>query len=312
MTTADRRTKSLSIIIATRDRCESLAALIESLKNTRGFADIRPEIVVADNGSSDDTWLTLERESEEHPNGFHPFKATRPGKAAALNDAIRIASGEICAFLDDDVVVEPGWLEAVHRYFFDGRYSVAQGVVSLPPVASEDPEIAKLFRRFRTIPVCEKPRGTITVDSLNGSNMAIARSVFERVNGFHERLGPGMSGTSDDTELAQRILAANIEIGFMEEAIVYHNVERTRLTEAYFKLHHQRQGRSRFVYKQQSVWRVLIGLAQGLTAFGLYSLSGNERKKYRGKGRVYHYVEILRVKLQGNGARKQVRGMRTR
>lgn len=296
MTAGESATRSLSIIIPTRDRCASLAGLIQSIKNANGFCDIRPEIIVADNNSSDDTARILEREARELPQLFRSIKVARAGKSAALNEAINIASGEVCVFLDDDVVVEPGWLESVQRYFADERYAVAQGVVRLAPVDAADPEIRRLFRRFRTIPVCEKPRGVQTVDSLNGSNMAVVRSVFGRVGTFNERLGPGMSGTSDDTELAQRVLDANIQIGFMAEACVFHLIERERLTESYFKLHHQRQGRSRLIYKQQTVGRIVFGLLRGLTGFAWHSLSGNERKKYRGKGRVYHYGEMLRIK----------------
>jgi GT2 family glycosyltransferase len=290
--------KSLSIIIPTKNRCESLSALIGSLKQTSGLRELRPEVIVGDNDSSDRTWKMLERESSDFPTPFRLIKVTRPGKSSVLNDAIRLASGEVCALVDDDVVVERGWLEALHRYFSTEAYRVAQGVVRLPPREANDPEIRRLFNRFQTIPVCEKPRGVQTVDSLNGSNIAICRSVFDEVGGFDERVGPGMAGTAEDTELAQRILAARIQIGFMEEAIVFHQVERERLTESYFERHHRRQGRGRFIYKQPGLSRILGGWLKARIQLGVHSLTGNERKKYRGKGRVYHYGEMLNAKWQ--------------
>jgi GT2 family glycosyltransferase len=291
-------TNTLSIIIPTKNRREALAELIESIRQSVGLEPLQPEIIVGDNESSDGTWPMLEREAGAFPTPFRIIKVRRPGKSAVLNEAIGIASGEILAFVDDDVVVERGWLEAVHRYFSRRRYSVAQGVVRLPQRESKDPEIVRLLERFRTISANERPPGVQTVGSLNGANMAMDRSVFDQVGGFDERLGPGVSGTSEDTELGERILRARMKIGYMEEAVVFHRVERERLTEAYFRLHHRLQGRSRLIYKQPGFARICAGLAQGLMEFGMCSVLGKERRKYRGKGRVYHYGAMLAVKLR--------------
>jgi glycosyltransferase involved in cell wall biosynthesis len=45
----------LSIIIPTKDRAPALAQLLASLKRLNGLTELRPEIIVADNGSQDDT-----------------------------------------------------------------------------------------------------------------------------------------------------------------------------------------------------------------------------------------------------------------
>lgn len=288
----------LSIIIPTKDRCASLGELIESIRQSERLADIQPEIIVGDNDSSDDTWRMLERTAGSFPTPFRCIEVRRPGKSAVLNEAIGIAAGDVCALLDDDVVVDPGWLVAMHRYFSDERCPVAQGVVRLPPREAADAEVLRLFRRFQTIPLCEKPRGVETIRSLNGSNMALRRSVFERIGGFDERVGPGMAGTANDTELARRILAAHLEIGYVADAVVFHRVERERLTECYFERHHRRQGCGRFLYKQPGLVRILMGLGKGLVQYGFHTLTGNERKKYRGKGRVYHYRGMLAAKLE--------------
>jgi len=287
---------NLSIIIPTRDRCEILRQLLDSIKRLRSLQSIQPELIVADNESKDKTWTMLQQAGKQFPIPFRTISVARPGKCAAMNEAIRVSKGEVLAFLDDDVVVEPGWLEAVQSFFQDGAYPVGQGVIRIQAPDSEDPEILRLLQRYRTIPTLEYGPEVKEVLSLNGANIAIDRTVFDRVGNFDERLGPGASGTSEDTEIALRIAQAGMKMGYMKEAIVCHRVDRPRLTEAYFKSVHQRQGRSRGLFKQPSTGRVLFDLARASVQYGLYSLIGKERKKYRNKGRLYHYLGMLEVK----------------
>lgn len=184
----------------------------------------------------------LQAEAKQFPVPFHTLKVSKPGKGVVLNEAIRVARGELLAFLDDDVVVvDPGWLDALESFFQNNNYPVAQEVIRIQSPDSEDPEILRLLHRYRTIPLLEFPGDVEEVSSLkNGANMAFYRTVFDQVGNFDERLGPGASGTSDDVALARRILERKMKIGYMCQAIVYHRVDRSRLTEAYFKLIHKR------------------------------------------------------------------------
>ncbi len=291
-------TKSWSIIIPTKDRCEILKQLLDSIKELRGLTRIQPEIIVGDNASTDRTWELLRAEGRQYPVPLHALSVSRSGKCTVMNEAIRVAHGEILVFLDDDVVLHPGWLEAVEDFFLDGQYRVAQGTIRIQSPDSEDSQILKLLHRYRTIPNLEYPGENRDFHSLNGANMAISRTVFDQVGNFDERLGPGASGTSEDVEMAQRILQAGIKIGYMKGAIVFHRVDRSRLTETYFKAIHRRQGQSRALFKKPSLGRVLFDLARSSVQYGFYSLAGNERKKYRNRGRVYHYLGMLEARFK--------------
>jgi GT2 family glycosyltransferase len=243
----------------------------------------------------------LKERSKYFPVSLRILTVTRPGKSAVLNEAIRIAGGEILAFLDDDVVLEEGWLEAVEQFFAGNGYATAQGIIRLAPPESEDPEIIELQKRYRTIPYFDDYGGNL--HSLNGANFAVRREVFDRIGTFDERLGPGASGTSEDVELARRMVQAGIKIGYMKEAIVYHRVDRSRLTETYFKSAHKRQGRSRLLISNPSTGRILFDLCRAWARYWLYSVTGNERKKYRSKGRIYHYFGMLENKFSSNSNR---------
>jgi GT2 family glycosyltransferase len=288
--------RALSIIIPTKNRAPLIGGLIAALKSLRGLTQIQPQIVIADNASRDDTWKILQAASEDFPVQLIPVKVSKPGKSATINEAVRSTDRAHLAFLDDDVIPEAGWLVALERFIAAGIYQVGQGRIELESPVGEDPEIRKLNQRFRTIPRLEFDANIERLHSLNGANFVIRRSAFEQVGLLDERLGPGASGTSEDVELAHRLNRAGIAIGYVPDAIAYHRVDRTRLTENYFKSIHKKQGRSRLVFKDLTVPHIVFDLCRTTVQYGIDSLIAEERRRYRSKGRIYHYLGMLEAK----------------
>jgi GT2 family glycosyltransferase len=287
---------TFTIIIPTRDRHREVLSLLESIAHLEGLVPAQPEIIVIDNSSNDQTWQSLQKISDDFPVPLHPLQSISPGKSRALNEAIAIAKGAVFAFLDDDVVVEPAWLAALATHFGQSARLAAQGTVRILPRDMANPEIRRLIERYRTVSQVDFNGTTGECHSLNGANMAIRREVFDSVGNFDVRLGPGASGTSEDVEIARRIRRAGIRIDYMRDAIVFHQVDRSRLTEAYFQSIHRRQGASRYLIKRQSAGRIIIDLGRVSAQYGIYSIFGGERKRYRSKGRIYHYLGMLESK----------------
>ena len=101
----------LSIVIATRNRSASLARLLEGLAaqvNAPPF-----EVIIGDNGSSDDTAGVIERAKTKLT--VHCVREERPGKSRALNAALKLAQGDLIVFTDDDVLPNPDWLAQLHK-----------------------------------------------------------------------------------------------------------------------------------------------------------------------------------------------------
>jgi GT2 family glycosyltransferase len=296
-------TANISVIIPTRNRAPMIKPLLDSFRRLSGLERLRPEIIIGDNDSDDGTWELLQHADDALR--ITPLRVRTPGKSSVLNAAIRAAHGDILLFIDDDVILDAGWLDAVVRFFENSNYQAGQGVVRIQALGGEDAECQELVDRYRTIPTLEYHGSIKETHSLNGANMAIHRQVLDRIGPFDERLGPGASGTSEDVELARRILKAGIRIGYIRDAIVYHRVDRCRLTEEYFRLAHRRQGASRLLINNHSFGRVLWDLGRSCIQHGYYSLFGNERDFYRSKGRVFHYSAMLEMilKTRRNGAR---------
>ena len=288
---------TITVIIPTKNRCELIRELLNSLENLRGLTRIQPNIIVGDNASSDSTPKIVEMRKTSFPTELILLNVSSPGKSAVLNQAIRRSTGEVLAFLDDDVVVDSSWLEEIENFFQSNRaHCVGQGRIRTGLGDAPDPEIRRLLQRYRTIPELEFPNDIGDLHSLNGANIAIRRTVFDRVGYFDERLGPGASGTSEDVELAQRIRKADMKIAYMNRAIVYHRVDRERLTEKYFKQTHWRQGASRFLMKKRSSAEIIYNLIRASGQYGYFTLFGNERDRYRSKGRIYHYLGMMDAK----------------
>ncbi|MBM4268614.1 MAG: glycosyltransferase family 2 protein [Deltaproteobacteria bacterium] len=288
---------TISVIVATRDRAPSLGALLRSFDALEA-PPVPYEIVIADNGSTDETPRLLADWRRGGP-GRIVIRVGEPGKSRAANAAITASRGELLAFLDDDVVTDPRWLVEIWDYFTRHDCVAAQGAVLWPPEASADPELRERLVRYGTIvhidyePDSQRQR-------LTGANMVVRRHAFAVVGGFNEILGPGAAGASEDTELGTRILAVGGWIGYMTGARVVHEIDQTRLTEAHFAEHHRRLGRSRFAYKKNGLLSsILPNLAKSAMQYGLYSILGDSHRKYRAKGRLYHYGAMLTVHRGG-------------
>ena len=288
---------TITVIIPTKNRCELIRELLNSLEKVRGLTRVQPKIIVGDNASTDSTAKMLETRKATFPTELIPLSISSPGKSAVLNQAIRRSTAEVVAFLDDDVIVDSSWLEEIEAFFQGNPAShVGQGSIRTGVETSPDPEIRRLLQRYRTIPQLEFSSNVGDLHSLNGANIAIRRAVFDRVGYFDERLGPGASGTSEDVELAQRIRKAGMKITYMHRAIVYHRVDRERLTEKYFKQTHWRQGASRFLMKRRSSAEIIYNLIRASGQYAYFTLFGKERDRYRSKGRIYHYLGMMDAK----------------
>ncbi len=98
-----------SVVIPTRDRCARLEQTLVCVEAQRDCPDF--EIIVVDDGSSDDTAEHLSRRAWSRPHQVQHL-ASSGGPARARNAGVAGASGEYVAFLGDDTQPTPGWLAA--------------------------------------------------------------------------------------------------------------------------------------------------------------------------------------------------------
>ena len=289
-----------SIIIATYDRVDCLRGLLAGIAAHFGKLDIPHEVIVANNARDERITQEIAKLTEEFSHSqrvaFRQVREPLAGKCRAQNAAIGAAQGSVLVFFDDDVEVTPEWLTVAAEFFQRQEFDAMQGPILMPPEMEHNEELLRAQRRFRTINFVKYDPDLKELKTLTGANMAVRREVFARIGNFNEELGPGRSGISEDVEFAQRLLRSGGRIGYEPRAGVYHRVDWSRLTEEFFRRRHEQQGRSRLIYKKQSLASIVANFLRSIWTFGWYSLLGNERKKYRAKGRYFHYRAMLEVK----------------
>src|SRR5690349_7477494 len=85
------------------------------------------EVLVVDNNSSDQTREVVDEFCRRYPGRFRYLFESRPGKSCALNAGVREARGAVVAFMDDDVTVEPTWLQELTAALHNGQWAGAGG-----------------------------------------------------------------------------------------------------------------------------------------------------------------------------------------
>ena len=294
-----------SIIIATYDRVDSLRRLLMGIRRHFSASGIKHEIIVANNARDDTVARSIDAVVTELQGESHaPVRLVREpaaGKCRAQNTALRVARGDIVAFFDDDVEVTPKWLEHAAEFFRREPFDVMQGPILVPPQFEHDAKFLQAQRRFRTINFVQYSPQLKEIKTLTGANMAVRRDLILKLGGFNEELGPGRSGISEDVEFAQRVLRSGGRIGYEYRAAVYHEVDWSRLTEKFFRIRHEQQGRSRLIYKKQSLASIVPNLLRSLWTLGWHSLFGDVREQYRAKGRFFHYRAMLIQKIKSAG-----------
>ncbi|MCU1449136.1 MAG: glycosyl transferase family 2 [Acidimicrobiales bacterium] len=205
-------TVSASVVVATYNRSRCLERLLGALESQTGVDDF--EIVVVDDGSTDDTWRELER---LRPVARRPMVTLQlpqnRGPATARNVGWRAGTGPVVAFTDDDCLPDAGWLARLVARFDEA--DVVQGR-TVPDTGAEGD--AGLFSH------------TVAVDGPSGfyetCNIAYRRTLLEGLGGFDERF---RHPYGEDVDLGWRAVGAGGRVEFEPEAVVVHEVRPSTL-----------------------------------------------------------------------------------
>jgi glycosyltransferase involved in cell wall biosynthesis len=279
--------RRISIIIPTRNRARSLKQLLDSLAVVVTPPLTSVEIVVVNNGSTDETVNLLREEALiARPQELVVLEEQRPGKSNAVNCALCVARGDLLMLLDDDVSVDPQWLVKHIEAYKQTEFAAIQGRILAGKDFEGRPADPSRLREYN-IPLSGYGEQVTTIQGLTGTNMSFKRGVFERVGLFDLRLGPGASGFSEDTEFSMRIRKAGFKIGYTPHAIVYHELNPARYGPAYNRDVEFRKGVSRSIYRHDSIlFRIVPNLAADCVRYGIYRLLGWNQKVYRTEGRL--------------------------
>jgi glycosyltransferase involved in cell wall biosynthesis len=240
---------NVTVVVCTYNRCQTLAQALDSVASSVLPDSVDWELLVVDNNSPDQTRAVVEEVSCRYPGRFRYVFEPKQGLSNARNSGIREARGEIIVFTDDDVTVEPSWLQNLTAPLLNGPWAGAGGRIRLgqdfrPPLwlALSGPfSLAESLVQF-DVGDQEGPLDRAPF----GANMAFRKIMFEKYGGFRpdlDRCGKSLIGNGD-TEMGQRLMAAGEHLYYVPSAVVNHPVLKERLTKKYFRSYWFAHGRS--------------------------------------------------------------------
>jgi glycosyltransferase involved in cell wall biosynthesis len=162
----------ISVIIPTKNEEEHLTYCLRSLQ-TQNLDRNEYEIIVVDGNSSDSTQTIAERYADRLVVQRHM------GIGGARKDGVLASCGDLLVFTDADTLHRADWLEIIQRNLTSGSNDVCTG-----PILFYDKnlraELLQLWRKQYNI------LHLFNFYWLIGSNMAMKRTVYEKINGHRE------------------------------------------------------------------------------------------------------------------------------
>lgn len=233
--------RTVSVVVCTYNRAKSLSRCLESVAHQETRGAFQYEIVVVDDGSTDQTPAVVRGvavASRTPVRYVRSPEGSAGGVAAARNLGVKAATGEWVAFFDDDQRAASDWLWQLVNVASEKDALCVGGSIR----ADLPPEIRAQHGR-----VCLDLLGEHVYEGapfvFNGQalpstgNLMVARQVFREVGGFDTEADSG-----EDTEFLDRVRQNGVAVWAAPEALVYHSVPEYRLGPRYLRWVSERWG----------------------------------------------------------------------
>lgn len=231
---------TISVVVCTRDRPDSV---VTALRGLTALHYPSYEIVVVDNAPRTDATEQAVRAEFGGDPRVRYVREPKPGLSCARNRGVAEAAAEIVAFTDDDVRVDPWWLDGIARGFRAAPgVACVTGLIATAQLENAaqlyfhlregwgtqcQPRLFDLTENRDDSPLYPYSAGIFGA----GANFAMSRTVIKELGGFDEALGAGTpSGGGEDLDIFMRVILAGHRLAYEPSAIVSH-YHRTELAE---------------------------------------------------------------------------------
>jgi glycosyltransferase involved in cell wall biosynthesis len=224
----ERQLPNISVVVCTRDRPGTLARCLRSLGQ---LAYESHEVIVVDNAPSGPRTAELVSTTP-----FRYVLEDRAGLNRARNRGASEARHSIIAYVDDDVVVDPGWLHGIAGGFRTPEASMVTGLVLPVEMETRAQHLFELYGSGMSKGLRERlfqgqampPHELIPVHAVGvGANMALRREALEEIGGFDPALDVGTPASgAGDLDVFHRILVEGGTIRYEPQALVWHQHRR--------------------------------------------------------------------------------------
>ncbi len=193
------------------------SGIVETVRSVLANRYAALEVVVVDDGSTDDTYPLLQRTFPEDGR-LRVHRQAKAGKATALNGALRLATHDIVVAIDADTRLGPETIRTLVRHFDDARIGAVSGNARVGNHGA-------WITRFQSIEyICAFNLERRALDVLNaitvvpGAVGAWRRDLILQVGGFPQET------LAEDTDLTLTIRRLGYRIRYDEDAVGYTEV----------------------------------------------------------------------------------------
>lgn len=209
------RKPELTVVIPTYNRSTVLNRCLEALTGQTLSADLY-EIIVADDGSSDDTRKTVERCAAGSQVRVSYLWQSNAGANAARNLAITEARGRLLLFINDDTIATPTMLAEhlqTHQLYPDEGVAILGRVTISPQVPYS------MFAKLHLDASYAQWRGKKELDwrAFYTCNVSVKKRFLEKYGLFEESMR-----YHEDLELSERLLHHGLRVIYNPHVLGYH------------------------------------------------------------------------------------------
>jgi GT2 family glycosyltransferase len=222
----------ISVIIPNYNGEELLKKNLEKVyKEVSSYKSGKTEILVVDDGSSDQSAAFLNEFSKTHQNCKVLVNSKNLGFAPTVNRGVDASIGEIIILLNTDVYPEEGFLEPLLKHFSDAEI-FAVGCLD------RSVENGRVVLRGRGLGEWKKGflvhrRGEVDKQNtlwVSGGSGAFRKTIWEKLGGFNNLYAPFYW---EDIDLSYRALKSGYEILFEPKSVVVHEHEKGAIKSKY-------------------------------------------------------------------------------
>lgn len=272
-----------SIIICTYNRVSYLKETIESILSH--FADkTNYELLIIDNNSTDNTAQVV-KEFLHIPLVRYVLE-TNQGLSHARNRGIKEASNEILVFLDDDIDIEPNYLDVCDKVYNDPNVHIVGGKVL--PYNTNVPEWLP-NQYYYIVSIFNPSDSPFYTDKLMGANYSMRREAALKIGWYNIELGrkgANLMG-GEEVDYLDRARRLDYTILYEPKLVVYHKIE-NKLTKKYVYDYSFNLGkserimdiqRSRTKFSLKSI--KYVGMIFLYLVYGFYAPSAKHKSYFR-------------------------------
>ena len=264
----------ISVVLCTLNRDYYLKSALQSLVD-QTLSRENFEILVIDNGSVDKTKEVATQEFSFLGNIFYIYEP-QTGLNYARNTGLKQSRGKYIAYLDDDAIASPQWLENILNVFQNSPPNVGCVGGKIDPLWESDrPEWLSdnLLGYLAILDISPIPIVLSKGEFLYGVNFAFNKNILQSIGGFEAGLDrQGKNLLSNGDIMVQKHIQDQGYVCFYDPQIsVQHQIQASRLQPEWFYQRAYWQGISDATMKIKHNQSVLIRIAVSIKAW-LYLL----------------------------------------